>query len=390
MPYCRNTRPLRQPGVLTARLGSPKLDPADAAALRRRGVVPPPVSRLVVDESRMNARQSASRIAAANSTDAAPIVQLDHRKADSLGRWRIRFTSSRDSRIYQGEAADGERTTMAEPIPARTELSEADLDFVVNEAAPEAADRERLRKLLLEDWDFRKALVGDDKVFQRAMDDEEIFLKISPTLYFEILLHRALKDLMTATHTVERTGRQSIAVFDTEEVVEFLSRADVLEYLSQMLASFTRIQSFVVPVRVRPGIRRRIRYNDMDIDSLMRFCAAAEEPQRFGFYKRIADVCLFISGLFADHAFRGHRSTDSTRLGASAPIRSRRSLEEYEAEGRRFYGLAREHPAAHALNLSEVLGLLRQRFTSARKPLSFIASQYLHKSRHQLFDDQIH
>ncbi len=269
-----------------------------------------------------------------------------------------------------------------------TGFTEADLDFVVGEVAPAASNKESLKLLMREDAGFRKALVGDEKVFQRVINDEEIFLKVSPSLYFEVLLRKALRELETATHTVERTGRQSIPVFDTKEVVGLLARPEVLEYLAQMLASFTRIHSYVIPVRVRPGIRRRIRYNDMDIDSLLRFCATVDEEHRFGFYKRIADVCLFISGVFPDYTYRDYRYPASGAARPMAARQARRSVEEYEEEGRRFYGLAEEHPAARALQLSDVFGLLRLHFTSARKPLSFIAAHYLHTHKQTVFGVQ--
>ena len=267
-------------------------------------------------------------------------------------------------------------------------FTEADLDFVVGEVAPTASNKESLKLLMREDDGFRKALVGDEKVFQRVINDEEIFLKVSPSLYFEVLLRKALRELETATHTLERAGRQSIPVFDTKEVVGLLSRPEVLDYLSQMLASFTRIHSYVIPVRVRPGIRHRVRYNDMDIDSLLRFCANVDEEHRFAFYKRIADVCLFISGVFPDYTYLGYRYPASGAARPTAARQARRSVEEYEQEGRRFYGLAEEHPAARTLQLSDVFGLLRLHFTSARKPLSFIAAHYLHTRKQAVFGVQ--
>ena len=188
-----------------------------------------------------------------------------------------------------------------------------------------------------------------------------------------------------ATHTVERAGKQSIPIFDTREVVDLLGRPGLLDYLAQMLASFTRIQSYVKVVRVRKGIRRRIRHNDMDIDSLVRLCATASEEHRLSLYKRIADVCLFISAVFPDHAYRDHRHAASGAAQSQSPLRVRRSLEDYEMEGRRFYSLAEEHPAARVLELSDVFGLLRHHFVSARKPLSFIAARYMHSHEGKLF-----
>ena len=60
-------------------------------------------------------------------------------------------------------------------------------------------------------------------------------------------------------------------------------------------------------------------------------------------------------------------------------------MEDYEWEGKRFYSLAESHPAAKLAGLSDVFGVLREQFIYARKPLRFIASQYLHSSRANLF-----
>ena len=266
----------------------------------------------------------------------------------------------------------------------RVGLSEADLDFVVREAAPDAANAEHLKRLIREDEAFRRALVGDERVFARVMTDEEIFLRISPALYFEVLLRRALVDLEQAVYTLEYDRAGTIPVFDTSAVVELLARRGVVGYLADMLSSFTRVRVSVTAVRVRRGVWRRVRTSDMDIDSLVRLCSAAEPEQRFAFYKRIADVCLFVSGLFP-HSARSHVPG---RLGPTPAARARRSLEEYVQEGQRFYELAAEHPAARALELTGVLGLLGENFMTATKPLRFIASHYLHSKGHQLFAPQ--
>ena len=227
---------------------------------------------------------------------------------------------------------------MRRPESPDVSLSDGDLDFVIGLAAPNARDPERLKRLARQDEELRKALVSDDAVFEHVMADDEAFVRITPALYFEVLLRRALRELEPATHTVERTGRQAIPVFDTDEVVRLMEAPRVPEYLAAMLASFTRVESYVRPVRVRRGVWRKVRYNDMDVDSLLRFCAEADKQQRLRFYKRIA-----------------------------------------------VYGLAAEHPGARAQGLSEVFDLLREHFASARKPLAFIASQYLHSRRQRLF-----
>lgn len=259
-------------------------------------------------------------------------------------------------------------------------FSERDLDFVIENVAPNSANSEHLKKLLTEDVQFRTAMLGDDALLNRIQSNEEIFLYISPALFFEILLRNSHRELETVAYTEERQGRMSIPVFDTPNVLEFMEQPGVVEYLASMMASFTRINSYTVPVRVRRGVRRRVRYNDMDVDSLIRFAADADPEQKFGYYKRIADVCLFLSGVFPDSA--------QTRAGNSLLPRSwrmRRTLEEYEREGRTFYGLAQEHPAARVLELSQVFAALKENFNAARKPLTFVATRFLHAKKRQLF-----
>ena len=89
-------------------------------------------------------------------------------------------------------------------------------------AAPNARDPDRLKRLARQDEELRKALVSDDAVFEHVMADDEAFVRVTPALYFEVLLRRALRELETLTHTVERSGRQAIPVFDTDEVVRLM------------------------------------------------------------------------------------------------------------------------------------------------------------------------
>ncbi len=264
-------------------------------------------------------------------------------------------------------------------------LSDDDLTFVIQEVAPQSRDKEKLKQLIREDEDFRRALIGDDRVFRRVMADEEIFLKISPALYFEILLRRAVKELEKASHTVERVGGEWVAVFDTKAVVSLLTREIVLEYLADMLSSFTRTESYVIPIRVKRGVWRKIRFSDMDIDALSRFCEVMDEEHRFGFYKRIADVCLFILGIFPEYVQFDHRFSLSGEVRPE--IRTGRGVmqEYYEEVGRRFYRLAAEHKSARRVELSSVFWLLYENFNAAKKPLNFISQHYLRHRKRRLF-----
>ena len=276
---------------------------------------------------------------------------------------------------------------MTEADPNRLSLTEEDLRFVVDESGQDALNPERLKQLIRDDPSFRNALVGDDRVFDRVVStEEEDLLQVSPALYFEVLLRRALKDLGQESHTLERSGSDTVMVFDTDEVTEFLSNGAVLDYLASMMASFTKVESYVIPVRVRRGTWRRVRFNDMDIDSLVKLAASVDEGQQFRYFKRIADVCLFVLGIFPNHAQSRVKRFAVGSAPAGSSRRGRRTAEEYTDIGRRFYRIAGEHNAANAAGLTEPLVLLRDNFSVARKVLNIVSERYLRYSRRQVLD----
>ncbi len=264
-------------------------------------------------------------------------------------------------------------------------LSERDLDFLVETVSPEVTDKHRLKQIIAEDEDFRDTFIGAGKVFSRAMDDEEIFLKISPSLFFQILLRKAASDLEKTSYTLEKTSSMRIPVFDTEDVVNLLKKGSLLFYLADMLSSFTKIESYSVSFRVKKGIWKKLRFNDLDVPSLISFCEVVEEPYRLSFYKRIADICLFVLGIFPDYAERNYRYPFSGALRPKIYGKMKISPDDYEKEGRKFYKLAAEHQASKKLELSDVFLALHGNFQKVKKPLNFIADHYLQYKRHTFF-----
>ena len=256
-------------------------------------------------------------------------------------------------------------------------LSERDFEFLVEAAAPEATDKFRLKQIIRHDEAFRNSFIEDEKVFRKLMDEEETLLKISPTLFFEVLLRKATKDLEKVSYTVERTSTQKIPVFDSKEVVALLAKEPLLDYLADMLSSFTKIESYAISFKLERGPWKEFRFNDLDIVSLMSLCETVEDEHRLGFYKRIADICLFILGMFPGYAERDYRYPFSGHVRPQIRGKGRMSPEEYEQEGRRFYKLAAEHRSSKELNLSEVFWALHGNFEKAKKPLNFIAEHYL-------------
>jgi hypothetical protein len=186
-------------------------------------------------------------------------------------------------------------------------FTDTDLDFLIQAVSPEVSDKSGLKRIIREDEDFRNRFLSEKKLFRKLMNDEEILLKITPRLYFEILLRKALNDLQGIGYTLEKTSNIRVPVFDANDVVGLLRRDNLLDYLADMLSSFTRIESYTISFRIKKGFWKIIRFNDMDIQSLMSFCEMVEDEFRLGFYKRIADVCLFIVGLFPDYTEREYR-----------------------------------------------------------------------------------
>lgn len=270
---------------------------------------------------------------------------------------------------------------MSGKVRPRSRLSGADLDFLVSSAAPEARDAARLKQVIAEDEDFRNAFLDDDRTVRRAISDRDVFLKISPGLYFEILLRNLRRELSGASHTLEGGRFRKVAVFDAGKVVDLLSRTEVLLYLADMLASFTRVESGSFTLQLRGRAWRRIRFNDADVDGLVHSLEFAGEEYRFHFCKRIADICLFLLGVFPEYA------RASCRYPLSGEARPRfagygiRSPEEYEKEGKKYYRLAAEHTQAKDRELSEVFHLLHDGFQVARKPLALIAEKYIRPQR---------
>jgi len=264
-------------------------------------------------------------------------------------------------------------------------LSDRDLGFLVDVVGSDVRDKSKLKKIVREDDDFCRSFIADEKVFRRLMDDDEIVLKISPALFFEILLRNAAKELAKVSYTLEKTGTLSIPVFDTQGLVNLLNEHSIVVYLADMLSSFTRIESYTFTFRIRRGIWKKIRFNDMDIISLLRFSEALEDDYRLGLYKRIADICLFILGIFPDFAEGSYRYPLSGEIRPPIAGRARISPEEYEKKGQQFYRLAAEHRAAVESDLSDVFWSLHENFEKAKKPLNFIAEYYLRTKRHTLF-----
>ncbi|MDE2838020.1 MAG: hypothetical protein OXL97_11020 [Chloroflexota bacterium] len=263
-------------------------------------------------------------------------------------------------------------------------LTYADIAFI-REALGTDAPAEDEMPLLLAEEERRAELLGSQRLFDALLPHDGSLAPVSPRLYFEALLRRAVDELRGAQHTFERTGSRSgerVPVFDAADVAAFAAQPRILHYLAGMLASFTKVHSHTERVWVRRGVVRKVRYSDLDVHSMLRLIQQTEEHERLPLYRRTGDLCLLILGIFPDFAATAHRYPGTGALRAQSSYRRRLSTEEYETVAAQMYAHAARYDTGE---MSTVHRTLEARIPDAKKPLSFISEHYLGFRRDRLF-----
>lgn len=242
------------------------------------------------------------------------------------------------------------------------DLQERDLDFLAELFSPNARSKKEIKAAIREDVDFRACALDDDKVFEHIINNRQLVVGISPVLLFEILLRRSVKEMREKVYTVERTMSQRIPVFDTKEALAFLDKDGIFDYLVRLLVSFVSHQKQTAA--------------DIDIDNLIKLGSETAVDQRFEIYKRIADMCLFILGVFPEYVMYDYYWLF---FHERLPIRGKltRTVGDYEMLGQEFYGLAAKHEKALTNDLDRTLGLFSQKFHLAKKPLNYLSEHFI-------------
>lgn len=256
-------------------------------------------------------------------------------------------------------------------------LSDQDLRFIAEtiwgegSEARDGPDRLRARSDLLD------VALDDDRVVRRLLGDEHFLLKVSPRLVFTVLLRRVSRDLHEQSYTLERTAAETVAVFDASHVRRFIAEPAIGAYLVDLLLSFVRPETITLWTR-RGGRYRRRRFSTMSLEDMIEFAGLVEEDEVPAVFRRIADIALFTSGIFPDflRAGRGDQRT------VARPRAIPRTVETYEAHGRRFYRLAAQPEGGTE---GRVLALLAEEFPAARKSLAMLSDRYLRWTRLTLF-----
>jgi len=266
---------------------------------------------------------------------------------------------------------------------AFSKFEDEDFLFIINTLMPGYKDKKKMIKVLKEDEDILSGMLDDDKLLKHLIQDPDSIIKVSPYFFFTVLIYRVKKELENRPYTLEHGERQKMAVFDTRKIVDLLNEPRMLSYLADMLVSFVRINSFSVIIRLKKGIWERFKFSDFDIASLIKYSQMIDEEQRFPSYKRIADICLFITGIFPDYIDQQYRRI--ARKLSQLEIAAKMSREGFARHGSYFYQAAAKHRTAQLKDLDRVLWALSENFTLAAKPLNFMSDRYLGFLREKYF-----
>ncbi|MCL5096946.1 MAG: hypothetical protein M1608_05355 [Candidatus Omnitrophica bacterium] len=256
-------------------------------------------------------------------------------------------------------------------------LTESDLRFIVESVVTQRRDHDHIIGLVRDKEDLLDPMLEDPKLAERLLNEQEVFVRTSPYLMFTVLLRRLRRDLEDQSFVLEAGVRgKSIPVFEAPQAVQLLSDPAMLEYLTEMLCSFVRTNTGMLYWKER-GVWRKRKFSDVDMDDMIALCQLVEPRLKPRLYKRIADIALFLTGIYPDHAaFLARRPRSQAAL--------RRTVPDYEREGRHFYVLAagESEPPWPAT----VFQRLAEKFTLARAALNTLNDRYLKPLRARYFN----
>ena len=255
-------------------------------------------------------------------------------------------------------------------------LSESDLRFLVETVATNRRDYDHIVNLVRGKEDLLEPMLDDPKLLERIFRDEEALVRVTPHMLFSVLLRRLRRELENETYVLDvDTKGKRIPVFEGPAVAEMLSDKQIRDYLAEMLSSFARSNSGIIYWKER-GTWHKRRFSDIDLDDMVELARIIDPEMRPALYKRIADLALFLSGIFPEHAahFGGPRKT---------MFSAKRTLKDYEQAGKRFYKVAARE--TDQTQWKPVLETLAEKFTLARLALNSLSDRYVKTLRARYF-----
>src|SRR6202171_5794067 len=201
-------------------------------------------------------------------------------------------------------------------------LSESDLRFLVETVATNRRDNDHIVNLIRDKEDLLEPMLDDPKLTERLFRDEEALVRVTPHMLFSVLLRRLRRELEKEAYVLDvDTKGKRIPVFEGPAVAEMLSDKQTRDYLAEMLSSFARTNSGII-YRKERGTWHKRRFSDIALDDMVELARIIDPEMRPALYKRIADIALFLSGIFPEHA--AHSS------GSRINIFAKHTLKDYE------------------------------------------------------------
>ncbi len=274
-------------------------------------------------------------------------------------------------------------------MPSPGELTASDLQLL---ALAAGVSPEELSRLLARPEGLEE-LLRRPRTFETLLGErsEDPMLRASPSLVFAALVERAAQDLSTAMFVEEWLGpRQSVPLFDTSGLRDFVASSQRRRLLAGLLASYTRVASGTIWTRTGRGWRRQ-RFSELDPLRLAAAVEALPPTTRAHAFRRLGDLSLFLSGVFPEHVAARplaarHLERLARLLGGSPDelvLAGGGGLAQLEWIGRLAYRRAiasgAEGPARDAA--VELAG----GFGRARRVLNFITGRYLFPARQRWF-----
>ena len=229
---------------------------------------------------------------------------------------------------------------MSRPDFARTDtggLTEDDLQFLMDNFPLPGRSFEEIAEAINQFPSTLESILESDFVIQKLLGSRELLLRISPFLFFNAVLRRALP-----ARRRSRIERKAI------------------NYIANLLCVFIHTDRLH---RFQAHEQRAFVYLWEMIEEAER----ADPRRRFLIYSHIGNYSLYLSGLFADwirhrHRF-GRRSVD---------------LKFYSDFGRAYFERASDHQMARTYELDDVFAHLAGAFEDYRHALQRLAPANAH------------
>jgi hypothetical protein len=220
----------------------------------------------------------------------------------------------------------------------RVQFTAADMDFIT---AVLGKNKDSMPFLisLLTDLETRDLILDDDTLF-RALLEHRGWLRVSPHLYFYVLVR----------HVLRQSGLEDRAVAD---------------YVAELLTEFSREE------RTRCIIRGQLQPMDYFFEMLTAL-QTADDYTAFCLRAHIGNHSLFFSGVFPE------------RIRARAEQRGFPGLQYYRELGRASFRAASHHRLANEFELAPIFDILSARFEPTRLALNDLAERVFSIGDHEI------